>query len=202
MEGQNRVLKLQEKWNQRYLDAQEPGQATAVLAENQHLLPGQGKALDLASGLGANAILMANQGLQVEAWDLSDVALQKLQLFAKQADLQITTELRDVEAYPPKQELFDVIVVSHFLDRRTIPNLIDALKPEGIIYYQTFSQIKVDPDIGPSSARFTLAENELLLLFSALKVLVYREEGRVGDKNRGFRNEVMLVAQKNKGRNL
>jgi tellurite methyltransferase len=41
-----------------------------------------------------------------------------------------------------------------------------------------------------------LAENELLRLFSELRVLAYREEGRVGNMAEGFRNEAMIVAQK------
>jgi hypothetical protein len=33
-------------------------------------------------------------------------------------------------------------------------------------------------------------------MYSPLRVLVYREEGTVGDTRRGFRNEAMLVAMK------
>jgi len=196
MERENKLQQLQEKWNRIYQNAQCPGEVAQVLVENLHLLPKQGSALDLAAGLGANAICLAKQGLEVRAWELSDIALEKMNQFARQDDLKITTELRDVEGNPPEKEQFDVIVVSHFLDRRTIPDLIAALKPKGLILYQTFTQIKADPAIGPSSPRFTLVENELLAFFSALKIRVYREEGVIGDTGQGFRNEAMLVAQK------
>jgi len=43
---------------------------------------------------------------------------------------------------------------------------------------------------------FIRAPQELLSLFQALHVLVYREEGQVGDTTRGWRHEAMLVAQK------
>jgi hypothetical protein len=33
-------------------------------------------------------------------------------------------------------------------------------------------------------------------MFSALQVLVYREEGKAGDISRGFRDEAMMVARK------
>ena len=33
-------------------------------------------------------------------------------------------------------------------------------------------------------------------MFAPLQVLVYREEGRLGDLTRGFRNEALLVARK------
>lgn len=43
---------------------------------------------------------------------------------------------------------------------------------------------------------YRLATQELLRLFHPLRILVYREEGRVGDTTCGLRNEAMLVAQK------
>jgi hypothetical protein len=40
-----------------------------------------------------------------------------------------------------------------------------------------------------------LGENELLKLFTGLRLRVYREEGSIGDTSAGLRNEAMLVAQ-------
>ena len=196
MEAESKLEQLRQKWNLAYQEARQPGDVAAVLSENLHLLPAQGIALDLAAGLGANALCLARQGLQVQAWDLSYIALEKIQVFAQERGLSIDTEVRDVEKHPPLLEQFDVIVVSHFLDRAVIADLIAALKPGGLIFYQTFTQVKADPSIGPSSKRFTLGENELLQLFTGLKVRVYREEGIVGDIGLGFRNEAMLVGQK------
>jgi len=47
------------KWNERYRAATGELKASRVLKENLHLLPDHGRALDLACGLGANAILLA-----------------------------------------------------------------------------------------------------------------------------------------------
>ena len=103
--------------------------------------------------------------------------------------------MRDVEANPPLPETFDVIVVSYFLDRGIIPALIQALKPGGLIFYQTFTHQRVS-DRGPQRAEFRLADQELLHLFSELQVLFYREEGCVGDVQNGFRDEAMLIGRK------
>jgi tellurite methyltransferase len=92
-------------------------------------------------------------------------------------------------------ESYDVIVVSYFLERKLAPALIRALQPGGLLFYQTHIRDKVD-DSGPANEAFLLARNELLSLFSDLTVLVYREEGRVGDIRRGFRNRAMLVGMK------
>jgi tellurite methyltransferase len=45
-------------------------------------LPDDGRALDLACGLGGNSILLAQQGLKVDAWDIADVPVAALQELA------------------------------------------------------------------------------------------------------------------------
>jgi hypothetical protein len=70
-----------------------------------------------------------------------------------------------------------------------------ALKPGGLLFYQTFTRVSVGPG-GPQNPEYRLAENELLRMFQELQVVVYREEGEIGDKTHGFRNEAMLVAKK------
>jgi len=183
------------KWNERYRAATGERQASRVLKENLHLLPDHGRALDLACGLGANAMLLAQQGLQVDAWDIADVAIATLQDAALKRRLSIQAEVRDVVAHPPEPETVDVIVVSYFLDRNIIPALVAALKPGGLIYYQTFTRQRVS-DRGPQRAKFRLADQELLHLFSGLQVLFYREEGRIGDVHKGLRDEAMFIGRK------
>ncbi|HHL45556.1 MAG TPA: methyltransferase domain-containing protein [Gammaproteobacteria bacterium] len=185
-----------ERWDKRYRDAAAPAEPARVLLDNCHLLPQQGRALDLACGLGANALFLARRGLDVTAWDHSGVAIGKLCTTAAAEDISITAEMRDVVAQPPKPQDFDVIVVSRFLERTLVPHLVDALRPDGVIFYQTFVREAVDETIGPKNPLFRLERNELLELFESLYLLVYREEGRVGDVARGFRNEAMLVAGK------
>jgi 2-polyprenyl-3-methyl-5-hydroxy-6-metoxy-1,4-benzoquinol methylase len=134
---------IKAKWNERYGDATGERQASRVLKENLHLLPDNGRALDLACGSGGNSILLAQQGLQVDAWDIADVPIAALQDVALKRQLSIQAGVRDVEAKPPEPETFNVIVVSYFLDRDIIPSLIQALKHGGLIYYQTFPQQRV-----------------------------------------------------------
>lgn len=187
---------VRDKWDARYQDA-DPAQATPcrVLAEFSHLLPGGGRALDLASGLGGNALLLAERGLETEAWDISPVAVAKLDAHARALGLPLTASVRDVERAPPEPGAFDVIVVSYFLERGLAPALIDALRPGGLLFYETFTREKVD-DSGPSNPEFRLAPNELLHLFSPLRLLAYREEGVVGDTGRGLRNVAYLVGRR------
>ena len=50
---------------------------------------------------------------------------------------------------------------------------MEALKPQGLLFYQTFTHERVT-DQGPSNPSYRLAPNELLELFAPLHVLVTR----------------------------
>lgn len=186
----------QKKWDACYQqhDGNWPA-AADVLTQNQHLLPDSGKALDLACGLGANALLLAEAGLTVTAQDVSSVAIGKLQLTARKLALQINAEVRDVLITPPAAAQYDVIVVSYYLERALAPAIMHALKPGGLLFYQTWCRQKVT-NKGPTNPDYLLADNELLTLFAGLKLRVYREEALLGDKSQGFRNVAMLVAER------
>ena len=190
-------LNQQAKWNARYAQAESgaPPPAAQVLMENQHLLPDKGVALDMACGLGGNALLLAEKGFETYAWDASNAAIERLCGFAKSRGLAIQAQVRDVANQPPAENRYDVIVVSRFLLRPLISKIIAALKPNGLVFYQTFIRDK-PADLGPNNPDYLLADNELLQLFPGLRILVYREEGQVGYVAQGFRGEAMLVGQK------
>jgi len=190
------VSDTQKKWDAIYQKAEEGEHAAVrVLQENQHLLPEGGRALEIACGMAANAAFLARQGLSTTAWDISAVVIERLRASTAMQDLSITFEARDIVQQPPEEASFDVIVVSYFLDRSLIPHIKRALKPAGLIFYQTFTQTYVNEG-GPRSRDFRLADNELLQLFGDYQVLAYREEGRVGDLQQGYRDEALIVAQK------
>jgi len=184
------------KWDLRYLEADYHGlRPCCALSDNSHLLPERGRALDLAAGLGVNALFLAKQGLDTAAWDLSSRALDHLVTEARQRGLSIDVEARDLTDSPPSANSFDVIVVSHFLERSLCPVIEEALMPGGLLFYQTWTAEKSCSD-GPTNPDFLLGEGELLELFPNLIARVYREEGRVGDLEKGVRNQAMLVGQK------
>ncbi|MGW8370081.1 MAG: class I SAM-dependent methyltransferase [Gammaproteobacteria bacterium] len=169
------------------------GEPTRVLSENSHLLPARGDALEIACGLAANAAFLARRGLSTLAWDISVVAIERVNRYAAEQGIPLRGEVRDIDAAPPPVASFDVIVVSHFLDRALVPALRAALRPGGLLYYQTFTRTRVH-ETGPSNQEFRLTENEFLRLFAGMRVLVFREEGLVGDTRAGLRDEALLVA--------
>lgn len=185
------------QWNNRYQPCTNIPSPCQVLATYTHLLPKTGTALDLACGLGANALLLARHGLKTHAWDYAQEAIEHLQNEAKNQQISIDAQVRDVVISPPSPKTYDVIVVCHFLDRKLAPFLIQALKPNGLLFYQTFIRTYVN-NTGPQNPAFRLIDNELLYLFNYLQTIVYKEEGNIGDLTQGFRDEALLIAKKRK----
>ena len=186
----------QRKWDRIYTDKDgETVQPCRVLSAHAYLLPPAGDALDLACGRGANALYLAGKGYATCAWDLSEVVIQRLADQARQIGVPLSTVQRDVAANPPAPASFDIIVVSRYLERTIVPDIIAALKDGGLLFYQTFIREKT-ADFGPHNPAYRLQPNELLHLFQSLHIIYYHEEGTTGDTDQGFRNEAMLIAQK------
>ena len=190
----------EKKWNAAYQDADYASALPAqVLSENSYLLPQfsqqQGNALDLACGRAGNAQFLAKRNFSVDAVDISSVVLEGLQSYVEQQDLSITCILRDIEKEGLSEKQYDVIVVSYFLNRELFPQILNALKPNGLLYYQTWSQLSVD-DSGPRNPDFRLKAGELLQLTTSLQTLYYQEDGKQGDISKGLRNEALLIAKK------
>ena len=184
-----------QKWDQRFLGTRVPGPPARVLECNQHLLPTVGQALDLACGTAGNGLLLARCGLRTSLWDISPVALELQRQWAQQRQLVVDTEQRDCERHPPARAQFDVICVAHFLHRPLCRKLGAALKPGGVLFYQTFCSNKLSPE-GPSCPDFLLQAGELPRLFTGLQLRFYREDDRCGNLARGERDCALMVAQK------
>lgn len=186
---------MQAKWDAIYTQSIQIAPACKVLSQHLFLLPKQGRALDLACGISENALLLAESGLITEAWDISAVALQKLQQQAELRQLNIIIRQCGISAEIMPKQLYDIIVISRFLDRTLSNAIMAALKPDGLLFYQTFSRHKLDNQ-GPNNPDYLLDSNELLNLFAPLKLIFYQEYDRIGDLKSGDRNEVYFIGQK------
>ena len=148
-----------ELWDTRHREVLHEPRACTVLRQHAEYLPRRGRALDLACGRGGNALWLARRGLTVHAWDYSEAGIRSLSAEAEKRRLAVRTEVRDVVLKPPEAERFDLLVVSHFLDRGLMPTLLAAVRPGGLLYYQTF--LVGHPGPGPRNPDFLLRPGEL-----------------------------------------
>jgi len=167
--------KDKEKWNHKYgvpeyITGKEP---VEWLKDHSGLLNGKGSALDIASGEGRNAVFAAENGYQTLAVDISTTGLEKARALADEKGVSIETQLVDLDNWKIEQNAFDLILCFNFLDRRIFPTIKSALKPGGLIFYETFT---IDYLKYSSFKReWVLEHNELLDAFRELHILGYRE---------------------------
>ena len=94
-----------EKWNARYAaKGQELFERAPSewVAEHRDVIVahGPGRALDVARGGGRNAFFLAEHGFDVDAVDVSDVAIDGVTAMAERRGLRVTTARADVERTP------------------------------------------------------------------------------------------------------
>ena len=166
---------IAEKWDAKYADCnlQTPANPCFVLKQHSRLLPFHGRALELACGLGGNARFLAQCGLKTDAWDISDNALTVLNNYASLNQLTITPLITDLQQMILPYQQFDVIVISRYLDRDQFKAISDALKPKGLLFYQTF--LAPVQNNAPQNPAFYIQTNEFNQAWSNLETLVYGE---------------------------
>ncbi len=138
-------------------------------------IPAGGRALDLACGRGRHARLLANLGYRVDAVDRDAEALAALAGVAG-----ISTHQADLESgpWPFPAPCFDGIVVTNYLYRPRLGDLINAVLPGGILIYETF-MVGHEHFGKPSNPEFLLRAEELLDVVKGRLNVVAFEQGRV-----------------------
>lgn len=164
-----------EKWDAKYAaaDINSPAKPCFVLQQHSRLLPFKGKALELACGLGGNARFLAQCGLKTSAWDISDNALTVLNNWASINQLPIEPVIVDLDQMLFPYAQFDIIVVSRYLNRQQFSEIANALKPNGLLYYQTF--LAPVQDNAPRNPDFYIHSGEFNRSWPNLKTEVYGE---------------------------
>jgi len=176
---------MQKKWNSRWHEkaGSAPWQADPWLLRVLPLLP-PGRALDIASGIGRNALFLAEKGYAVTAVDISDVALTELARESGRRGLSITTlqlDLEEAPQIPPGP--FDLLLNFCYLHRPLLPRVVAEVRRGGVAVLRTFSQAG-EERFGPIKPDFSLRPGELLDIFSTWEVLLH-EEGLEPSKKGG-----------------
>ena len=144
------------------------------LIENAAVLPQEGRVLDVACGRGRHSLLLAAAGLDVTGVDNNEI--EKLREDTERIGLTLKAEVTDLEAdhIDLGSDSYDVVLGIHYLHRPLFPALIRALKPGGVIIYETFTVDQAE--LGhPKNPLFLLEHGELPKLVAPLEIIAERE---------------------------
>ncbi|WP_203555084.1 methyltransferase domain-containing protein [Bacillus sp. B15-48] len=172
------------KWNVKYLERVsnlEQPEPNARLKEKLPYLSG-GTALDLACGLGGNSLFLAGINYEVQALDISDVAIKYLEEQVEKFGLNIhphLTDLTDIPHLNIAENSFDLVVVTYYLERSLFPLVKSTVKSKGYFFMETFFHSPNNSQQSVSN-QFKLNPQELLISFSDWKILYYEENEQEG----------------------
>jgi tellurite methyltransferase len=131
-----------------------------------------GKALDLAMGLGSNAIYLASLGFQVYGIDISLSGVQIAKKRALSSSLRVNAIVADLDVYPLRPNYFNLVVDCYYLNKALFPEIKTSLKPEGVVIIETYVEDSVHKLVNPG---YLLKPKELLQAFCDFDVLAYEE---------------------------
>lgn len=149
---------------------------TRWLVDHAHLLPEGGRALDVASGGGRNTLWLAGRGFITHAIDRDPAAVRQIREAAARLELPVCAEVIDLEAGQAQLPVaaYDVIVVVHYLYRPLFPALLAAMRPGGVMVYETFLREQAWRG-RPRNPSFLLERGELRRLVAPCELLDERE---------------------------
>ena len=164
-----------EKWDQRYASGDyrpRTWPSPYLEAWIPRLQPG--RALDVACGAGRNAMLTAEAGFQVDAVDISSVAIATAQSNADERGIDVNWIVADLDVWEPAIGRYDLITVIRYVNRRLWPLLTTALGRNGWLFVE--HHFTTDQDVGgPTDPAFRLRPQELLQAFGMLRVIHFEE---------------------------
>ena len=143
-----------------------------LLKNNINLLTG-GKALDIASGTGQNAIFLSLNGYQVTAVDKSPSAAVLANQYSLKKGVKINTATEDILTFKIEGNSFDLIANFYFLEREIIPKIKKGLKKKGLVFFETYTTDQQNID-GPHNPDFLLNTNELISFFTDFFIIYYQ----------------------------
>jgi cyclopropane fatty-acyl-phospholipid synthase-like methyltransferase len=196
-------------WNKRfdtpdYIFGRAPNEYLQTQAK-RHLKKGDA-VLCVADGEGRNSVWLAKQGMRVDAFDLSEVALKKAIALAREevAHVQFTLASSDTWNWQPNHYDAVVGIFIQFADPVMRPRLFaqmaSTLKPGGLLIIQGYTPKQLQFKTGgPSILEHLYTEEMILALIDGLEPLdlcLYEKVLSEGPKHTGMSALLGLVARK------
>ncbi|MEJ7686740.1 MAG: class I SAM-dependent methyltransferase [Variovorax sp.] len=134
-----------------------------------HLIAPSAAVLDVACGFGRHMRWLRQRGHAVTGVDKSQEAIAAASEWGR-------TVLADIEAgpWPFAGQTFGAVVVTNYLWRPRLPDIVAAVAPGGVLLYETFAA--GNETVGkPSRADFLLQPGELLRACAGLRIVAYED---------------------------
>ncbi|RXK50349.1 class I SAM-dependent methyltransferase [Halorientalis pallida] len=153
----------------------------------------EGRALDVATGTGRNAVFLADEGYRVDALDQSRAGLEITRENARERGVADRLELvqTDVASHAFPESRYAVVTVSFYRALDRLADIEAALEPGGYLFVQHHLRTTDAVDRGPSTERYRFAANELLRACLDLTVVHYDERTERRDGRRGATARVL-----------
>lgn len=165
-------------WDERFRNGDYPQnpEPSDTLRRYAETFP-EGRALDVATGTGRNAVFLAEAGHDIDAIDQSVEGLKVTRKRTATRGLadRLRTIQADVSTFEFPTEEYAVVTISFFRAIDHMADIKEALVPGGILFVEHHLRSTDDVESGPSSDRYRFAANELLHGNLDLTVLHYAE---------------------------
>lgn len=171
-------------WNQRYsqesyLFGTEPSR---WLVSQRAWLPPNGRVLAVADGEGRNSVWMASQGLKVDAFDISEVAVAKARRLAATRGVDVRHAVMDADAVQWPRAVYDaaVAIFIQFADpaarQRLFRRCAAALKPGGVFLLHGYTPRQLEYRTGgPPIRSHFFTEDQLREELAGLSIELVEE---------------------------
>ena len=194
-------------WNQRfaqdgYLFGESPNHYLQQQASHRR----PGRALAVADGEGRNGVWLAEQGLTVDAFDFSPLAIDKARALAKARGVQVNWVCSDWQGFDWQPEVWEntVAIFIQFATpaerEQLFARMHTSLKPGGTLVIQGYGHEQLRYNTGGPGKREHLYDEALLLqAFAGYEVLdlrTYETDLAEGSGHHGRSALVGLTARK------
>ena len=195
-------------WNRRfsesgYLFGTEPN---AWLRDHADVWEAGQRVLSIADGEGRNSVWLAQRGLMVDAFDISEVGVRKARDFARITGVKVNFAVADVATLDWPPSLYDGVAAIFFqfadpaLRARIFEGIVQCLKPGGTVVLQGYTPKQLEYRTGGPPIASHLYTPELLReAFRDCDILALEEYETVlaeGTGHKGQSAVIGLVARK------
>ena len=197
-----------ETWNKRFAGADYifGTQANTWLTQQASHMPKSGLALAVADGEGRNSVWLAQQGFQVDAFDIAAIGVEKARKLASTSAVNVNFHVSSAEDWSWQSEHYDLVVAIfiQFADPETrallFANMMKTLKKGGLLLLQGYTPKQLDYKTGGPPLLSHLYTEELLRdNFKQMEILelkVYEDVLEEGTQHAGQSALIGMVAKK------